>query len=228
MTFSGKRRAPAIKLKIKDIIEGEFETTQDGTKLLHVKTDDLVRRVRIMGEITSRTVIESDESVIFEIDDTSGSLNVKGGGSEWAGQIFLDMKDLKEGTIVDVVGLVKEAGDGKAFINCEMCLPVTNDAVKVLRELEISKYYKRKGLDSKATDSIQSAIKDQEKLVESDEIKTQIIDLLKNDEHIEEGCTFDEIKRALGLTTKELEPELRVLQNDGDIFEPMPGTFKYV
>jgi RPA family protein len=228
MTFSGKRRAPAIKLKIKDIIEGEFETTQDGTKLLHVKTDDLVRRVRIMGEITSRTVIESDESVIFEIDDTSGSLKVKGGGSEWAGQIFLDMKDLKEGTIVDVVGLVNEAGDGKAFINCEMCLPVTDDAIKVLRELEISKYYKRKGLDSKATDSIESAIKDQEKLVESDEIKTQIIDLLKNDEHIEEGCTFDEIKRALGLTTKELEPELRALQNDGDIFEPMPGTFKYV
>lgn len=228
MTFSSKRRAPAIKLKIKDITEGEFETSQDGSKLLHVKTDDLVRRVRIMGEITSKTVLESDESIILEVDDTSGSIKVKGGGSEWAGQIFLVMKDLKEGSIVDIVGLIREAADGKAYIDCELCLPVIDDAVKVLRELEISKYYKRKGLDSKATDGIESAIKDQAKIVESEETKDQIIALLKKDENVEEGCSFDEIKRALGITTKELEPELRVLQHDGVIFEPMPGTFKYV
>ncbi len=228
MTFSSSRRAPAIKLKIKDIIEGEFEVLQDGSKVLHVKTDDLARRVRIMGEITSKTVIESDESVIFEIDDTTGSINVKGGGTQWSSQVFLDMKDLKEGTVVDIVGLLGEAADGKAYINSEMCLPIVDDALKVLRELEISKYYKRKGLEDKATDSIQSAIKDQVKLVESDEIKTQILELLKRDEHIEEGCTFEEIKRALGLTSKELEHELRALQNDGDIFEPMPGTFKFV
>lgn len=228
MTFSNRRRAPAIKLKIKDITEGEFETNQDGSKILHVKTDDLVRRVRIMGEITSKTVIESDESIILEVDDTSGSLKVKGGGSEWAGQVFLEMKDLKEGTVVDIVGLIREAADGKAYIDCELCLPVIDDAVKVLRELEISKYYKRKGMNSEATDGIKSAIKDEVKLSESDEIKTQILELLKKAEHLEEGCSFDEIKRSLGLTTKELEPELRALQNDGDIFEPMPGTFKYV
>lgn len=228
MTFSSRRRAPAIKLKIKDITEGEFETIQDGSKVLHVKTDDLVRRARIMGKITGKTVIESDESIILEVEDTSGSLKVKGGGSEWAGQVFLAMRDLKEGSFVDIVGLIREAADGKAYIDCELCLPVIDDAVKVLRELEISKYYKRKGLDSKATDGIESAIKDQVKLTESDKIKTQILELLRKAEHLEEGCTFDEIKRSLGLTTKELEPELRELQNDGDIFEPMPGTFKYV
>ena len=228
MTFSSRRRAPAIKLKIKDITEGEFETIQDGSKVLHVKTDDLVRRVRIMGKITSKTVLESDESIILEVEDTSGSLKVKGGGSEWAGQVFLAMRDLKEGSFVDIVGLIREAADGKAYIDCELCLQVIDDAVKVLRELEISKYYKRKGLDSKATDGIESAIKDQVKLTESDKIKTQILELLRKAEHLEEGCTFDEIKRSLGLTTKELEPELRDLQNDGDIFEPMPGTFKYV
>ncbi len=228
MTFSSKRRAPAIKLKIKDITEGEFETIQDGSKVLHVKTDDLVRRVRIMGKIISKTDIESDESIILEVEDISGSLKVKGGGSEWAGQVFLAMRDLKEGSFVDIVGLIREAADGKAYIDCELCLPVIDDAVKVLRELEISKYYKRKGLDSKATDGIESAIKDQVKLTESDKIKTQILELLRKAEHLEEGCTFDEIKRSLGLTTKELEPELRDLQNDGDIFEPMPGTFKYV
>ncbi len=228
MTFSSKRRATAIKLKIKDITEGEFETIQDGSKVLHVKTDDLVRRVRIMGEITSKTDIESDESIILEIDDTTSSLKVKGGGSEWAGQVFLAMKDLKEGSTVDIVGLIREAADGKAYIDCELCLPVIDDEVKVLRDLEISKYYKRKGLDSKATDGIESAIKDQAKIVESDETRNQIIALLKQDEHKEEGCSFDEIKRALGLTTKELETELRVLQHDGVVYEPMPGTFKYV
>ncbi|HUT80879.1 MAG TPA: hypothetical protein VMZ29_06730 [Candidatus Bathyarchaeia archaeon] len=228
MSYSSKRRAPAIKLKIGDLIDGEFTTESDGTKVLHVKTDDFVRRTRIMGEITSKNVIESDESVIFDVTDKTGSIKVKGGGSEWSAAIFDEMKDLKEGAIVDVVGLIREASDGKIYLDCELCLPINENSKQVLRELEISKYYKRKGLDSKVTEGINSAIKGQAKLQESDEIKDQILALLKNPENIEEGCSFDDIKRALGLTTKELEPELRALQSDGDIFEPLPGVFKFV
>ena len=138
------------------------------------------------------------------------------------------MQELKEGTSVDVVGLLRETGDGNVYIDCELCFPVTDQAIKVLRELEISKYYNRKGLDSKASEGLEKAIEGQTQLIESDQIKDQILALLKKDENLEEGCTFDDIKRTLGLTTKELEPELRALQSDGDIFEPLPGTFKYV
>ncbi|NHJ84244.1 MAG: hypothetical protein FK734_02205 [Asgard group archaeon] len=228
MTFNSRRRAPAIKLNIGDLTSGELVTEQDGSKVLHVKTDDIIRRARILGTITNKVDIETDESVIIDVEDGTGSIKVRGGGSEWAGQIYLEMKDLKEGMTVDVVGLIRESSDGSIYINCEMCLIVTDTAVKVLRELEISKYYERKGLKMEATKTIEHAIKDQVKLVASDEIKDQIVELLKQDDNIEEGLTFDEIKRALGLTTKELEPELRELQNDGDIFEPIPGTFKYV
>jgi len=226
MAYSNKRRSTAIKLKIGDLISGEFSTKEDGTKVLHVKTEDFIRRTRIMGEITGKSVIESDESVILDIADTTGTIKVKGGGSEWSGQIYLDIKDLKEGTLVDVVGLVRETADGNVYLDCEMCRPVTDKSLPVLRELEISKYYKRKGVDSSA--SLETAIKGQAKLAESDEIKDNILDLLKTSENLKEGCSFDDIKRALGLTTKELEPELRALQSDGDIFEPIPGTFKFV
>ena len=88
-------------------------------------------------------------------------------------------------------------------------------------------FYSRKGLQSEATQGIETAIKEQVKLSESDEIKDQILEMLKNPDNTD-GCTFDEIKRALGLSTRDLEPELRALQSDGDIFEPVPGTFKYV
>ncbi len=228
MSYSSKRRAPAIKLKIGDLIEGEFTTESDGTKVLHVKTDDFVRRARIMGEVTSKNVIESDESVIFDVADKSGTIKIKGGGSEWSASIFEEMKDVKEGAIVDIVGLIRESSDGKVYLDCELCLPIIENSKRVLRDLEISKYYKRKGLDSKVAEGIESAKKGQAKLQESDEIKDQIIALLKDPENIEEGCSFDDIKRALGLTTKELEPELRALQNDGEIFEPIPGVFKFV
>ncbi len=228
MSYTSRRRAAAIKIKIGDLLAGEFVTNQDGSKTLHVKTDDHLRRARILGEITSKKVIDSDEIVIFDVGDTTGTIKVKGGGSQWSGQVFLDMKDLKEGMLVDIVGLIRESADSEVYLDCELCIPVTDQAVKVLRELEISKYYNRKGLGSEATAGIESAIKDQVKLVESDEIKDQILDLLRKPENLEEGCSFDDIKRALGLTTKELEPELRALQNDGDIFEPIPGTFKYV
>ncbi|MGC9778166.1 MAG: hypothetical protein HZR80_02875 [Candidatus Heimdallarchaeota archaeon] len=228
MSYTSRRRASAIKIKIGDLLAGEFVTNQDGSKTLHVKTDDHLRRARILGEITSKNVIDSDEIVIFDVGDTTGTIKVKGGASQWSGQVFLDMKDLKEGMLVDIVGLIRESADSEVYLDCELCIPVTDQAVKVLRELEISKYYNRKGLGSEATAGIESAIKDQVKLVESDEIKDQILDLLRKPENLEEGCSFDDIKRALGLTTKELEPELRALQNDGDIFEPIPGTFKYV
>ena len=223
-----RRRAVAVKMKIKDLLEGEFITEQDGSKVLHVKTDEIIRRARIMGEITTKVDIESDESILIDVADETGTIRVKGGGSEWAGQIYLDMKGLVEGGTVDIVGLIRESSDGKAYINCELCIPVRDTAMKLLRDLEISKYYRRKGMDAEASESIETAMKKQAKLSESDEIKNQILDLLKKDENLEEGCTFDTIKKELGLSTQDLEPELRELQNDGDIFEPFPGTFKYV
>lgn len=226
--MSGRRRAVALKMKIKDIIEGEFTTEQDGSKALHVKTDDIVRRARIMGEITSKVDIESDESILLDVADETGTVRVKGGGTEWSGQVYLDMKGLVEGSTVDVVGLIRESSDGKVYINCELCVPVHDKAMKVLRDLEISKYYRKKGLVVEATESIETAMKKQAKLSESDEIKDQILEVLKKKENLEDGCTFNTIKKELGLATKELEPELRALQSEGDIFEPIPGTFKYV
>ncbi len=226
--MSGRRRAVALKMKIKDIVEGEFTTEQDGSKALHVKTDDIVRRARIMGKITSKVDIESDESILIDVADETGTVKVKGGGTEWAGQVYLDMKGLVEGSTVDVVGLVRESSDGKAYISCELCVLVQDEALKVLRDLEISKYYRKKGMTAEATESIETAMKKQVKLSESDEIKDHILALLKKKENLEDGCTFDNIKSELGLSTKELEPELRSLQSEGDIFEPLPGTFKYV
>jgi len=225
---TSRRRAVAIKMKIKDLTDGEFISEQDGSKALHVKTDEIILRARIMGEITSKVDIESDESILIDVADETGTIRVKGGGSEWAGQIYLDMKGLAEGMTVDIVGLIRESSDGKAYINCELCIPVQDSAMKVLRDLEISKYYRKKGMEVEATESIEAAMKVQAKLSESDEVKNHILDLLKKPDNLKDGCTFDKIKEELGLSTKDLEPELRALQNDGDIFEPFPGTFKYV
>ncbi len=223
-----RRRATAIKLRVSDIINGEFTTQQDGSKVLHIKTDDLVRRARILGEVTDKVDIESDETIILDVNDKTGTIKVKGGGSEWTQNIYADMKDLKEGMEVDIAGLVKESSDGAPYIQCELCIPIVDPAIKVLRELEISKYLAKKGLKSEATEELETAIKGEAKLSESDEIKDQILAMLKDPEKKDSGCTFDEIKRTLGLSTRDLEPELRALQSDGDIFEPIPGTFKYV
>ncbi len=223
-----RRRATAIKLRIVDLINGEFSTQQDGSEPLHVKTDDLIRRARVLGEITDKVDIESDETIILDVNDKTGVIKVKGGGSEWTQNIYADMKELKIGMEVDVAGLVKESSDGSPYIQCELCIPIVDPAIRVLRELEISKYYSRKGMKAEATEGIESAIKGQAKLSESDEIKNQIIEMLKDPEKLDEGCTFDEIKHSLGLSTRDLEPELRALQSDGDIFEPVPGKFKWV
>ncbi|NHJ38497.1 MAG: hypothetical protein FK731_00585 [Asgard group archaeon] len=227
MSFS-RRRATAVKLKISDLISGEFITNQDGSKALHVKTDDLITRARVMGEITGKVINEAEEMVIYDVSDKTGTIKVRGGGDERSGQIYLEMLNFKEGIVVDIIGLVRDLGDGNVYIDCELCIPITDPSYQVLRELEISKYYQRKGLSSDATASIETAIKGQVKLAESDEIKAQILDLLKKPENIEEGCTFDQIKRELGLTTRELEPGLIALKSDGDIFEPASGRFQIV
>jgi RPA family protein len=223
-----RRRAPAIKLKIGDLVNGKVITEQDGSRMVEIKTADKVKRARIIGEITDKAVIESDESVLMDLEDETGTIKVKGGGNNWSGQIYLEMKGLKEGLTVDLIGLVRETPEGQLYLEAELCFPVTDQAVKVLRELEISQYYAQKGLVSDATSNIESAIKEQAVLNESDEIKDNILELLRKEENLESGCSFDQIKKALNLNTKQLEPELRALQSDGEIFEPIPGTFKYV
>ena len=153
---------------------------------------------------------------------------MKGGGSNWSSDLYLELKELKEGILVDIVGLVREGVEGQIYLDVELCLPIKDQSITLLRDLEITKYYTRKGLTNQASEGLATAKKEQETLSRSDEIKDQILALLKQEEYLEEGCSFDEIKRLLNLTTKELEPELRSLQSDGEIFEPIPGTFKYV
>ncbi|MEA2069908.1 MAG: hypothetical protein U9O98_01310 [Asgard group archaeon] len=226
--MSYSRRAPARKVLINDLLKGEFETQQDGSKVLHIKTGDEVRRARIMGTIEDKIIDETEESVITNIVDETGTIRVKAGGTAWGGEAYLEMKGMKEGATVDVIGLLREGPDGAMYIQAELCIPVVDKAYKVLRDLEISKYYAEAGLQNKATEHIETAIKGQANLEEKNEIKDQILEILKNPENRNEGCSFEELKKQLGLSTSEIEPALRELQNDGDIFEPMPGTFKFV
>jgi RPA family protein len=226
--MSARRRAPAIKLRINDLLEGEFISRKDGSKALHVKTDDEIIRARIMGGLKNKVVIENDETVIIDVQDSTGTMKVRGGGFEWSRQVYLDLMDLQEGITIDVIGLVRESKDGIPYIECELCIPIRTPNMKVLRDLEISNYYQRKGLEEKATQASKNASQVEKAISKDDLIKDQIIDLLKKAEHLEEGLSFKELKNQLNLQTDELESNLRKLQSDGDIFEPMPGTFKYV
>ncbi|MBD3192082.1 MAG: hypothetical protein GF308_15655 [Candidatus Heimdallarchaeota archaeon] len=227
--MSNKRRAPAIKLKIHDIKDGKFVTDSDNSRVLQARTGDQIIRTRLMGEVSNKIIIETDESVILDLTDDTGTIKVKGGGSQWTNQIFMEMKGLKEGVTIDVIGLVRTTKNGEdPYIECELCIPISDPARKVLRELEISKYYLQKGLETEAIEELETAIKGQKDLSKTDDHKDKIVGLLKDPDYLDQGCSFEEIKKILELSTSELEKALRDLQADGEIFEPRPGTFKYV
>lgn len=226
--MSNRRRAPAIKLKIHDLKEGKFITTSENSRVFQARTGDQVIRARLMGEVSNKIIIETDESVILDLIDDTGTIKVKGGGNQWTNQIFMELKGLKEGTTIDVIGLVRETETEDLYIECELCIPISDPARKVLRELEISKYYLRKGLETEAIEELETAIKGQKDLSQTDVHKDKIIALLKDSDYRKQGCSFEEIKKLLELSTNELEKALRDLQADGEVFEPRPGTFKYV
>ncbi len=143
------KREPAVKLRIKDIVDGKFfpgEKENMKPSYLITKFGRRVSRVNIFATITDKYTNENESYISFTIDDGTSSIRAKA---------FRDVaeivKNLEIGDMVIVIGKIKEWG-GDLYINIEVARKVEDPNYEIYRKLELIKEilpYKRMVLELK-------------------------------------------------------------------------------
>lgn len=239
-----KMRPAAYKLKIEDLVRGQYVHSLEGAEPSHVLTPwgQRVTRARVMGTVVDKFVREDQSYATLRLDDGSETISIRA----WReGVPELDLFDI--GSVIDVMGKVREF-DGEVYLVPELILRVEDPNWELVRELEITDT-RREALEAGVrpretpaatlepnrlraglTQPSQTAgaiLEEEESPLPDvpDDVKKRItLALEKLDRG--NGATPADISVELNLPNAQVEDALRVLLIGGDIFEPVAGRFK--
>lgn len=239
-----KMRPAAYKLKIEDLVRGQYVHSLEGAEPSHVLTPwgQRVTRARVMGTVVDKFVREDQSYATLRLDDGSETISIRA----WReGVPELDLFDV--GSVIDVMGKVREF-DGEVYLVPELILRVEDPNWELVRELEITDT-RREALEAGVlpretpattmeptrlraglTQPSQTAgtiLEEEESPLPDvpDDVKKRIaLALEKLDRG--DGATPADISVELNLPNAQVEDALRVLLIGGDIFEPVAGRFK--
>lgn len=239
------KRMPAIKTRIKDLVEGKFfPGSKEQLKPSYVitKYGRKISRANIVGTVIDKFVNESESYMFFLVDDGTASIRVK---------LFRDLvnmfKDIEIGDLVIAIGKLKQYL-GETYINGEIVKKITDPNYEIYRKLELIKMIRKdkriveeiKRLrDELSEEEFRQTVKqrynlDEESLsaiVESEkeekDIKPMILNLI---DQLDEGEGVDAMKlfEMLKLPEASIESAITELLNEGYLYEPEPGKFKRV
>jgi RPA family protein len=195
----------AVKLLIKDIVEGTYKPNENGYGGTIVTSSGVkISKVRILGTVVDKFVSDKGSFASATIDDSSETINIK---------VFKDriseIEDLKLGDILDVLGDINEYQE-EVYV-----LP------RALKKVDINwEMLRRIELNSKPSASTSS--------VQSEKVEEL---LLKKLEELDKGSGVE--LESLIKVLKDLDENLvmsavRNLMSKGDVFEPKKGILKLV
>ncbi len=239
-------RSTAYKLKIEDLVRGEYTRSPEGTEPSYLLTPwgQHVAHARVMGTVIDKFVRDDQGYATLRIDDGSETISLRA----WReGVPELDRFDV--GDLVDVLGRVREF-EGEIYLTPELILKVENPNWELVRELEIIDS-RREALSSgvrpkrisvekagpsqldidlprpaKTTEPAAEEAEEEPPLPEvPDEIKKRVILAI---EKLDKGggATPVEVAIELNLPQPQVEDALRIIFVEGDVFEPTAGRFK--
>lgn len=234
----------AYKLKIEDIVHGQYIRSIEGAEPSHLLTPWGLRvtRARVMGTVVDKFVREDQGYAALRIDDGSGTISLRA----WREGVP-ELDRLTVGSLVDVIGRVREF-EGEVYLVPDLILPVKDPNWELVRELEIVGSRREalargvrptttpaKGLEPaqlkielpKPTPTPEFPLEEEEPPLPEipDEIKKRIILALEKLDR-GNGATPAEISAELNLPLAQVEDALRVTLLEGDIYEPLAGRFK--
>ncbi len=239
-----KMRPAAYKLKIEDLVRGQYVHSLEGAEPSHVLTPwgQRVTRARVMGTVVDKFVREDQSYATLRLDDGSETISIRA----WReGVPELDLFDV--GSVIDVMGKVREF-DGEVYLVPELILRVEDPNWELVRELEITDT-RREALEAgvrpretpattmepnrlraglpQPSQTAGTILEEEESPLPDvpDDVKKRIaLALEKLDRG--NGATPADISVELNLPNAQVEDALRVLLIGGDIFEPVAGRFK--
>lgn len=237
-------RPAAYKLKIEDLVRGQYIRSIEGAEPSHLLTPwgQRVTRARVMGTVVDKFVREDQSYAVLRLDDGSETISVRA----WREGVP-ELNRLNVGSTVDVIGRVREF-EGEVYLVPELILPVDDPNWELVRELEIvesrrealARGVRPKGIPAMGLEPAQLkielpkptpitglALEEEEPPLPEvpDEIKKRIILALEKLDR-GNGATPAEVSVELNLPQAQVEDAIRVILLEGDIFEPFAGRFK--
>ncbi len=238
-------RPAAYKMKIEDVVRGQYVRSPDGTEPSHLLTpwSDRVTRVRVMGAIVDKFVRDDQNYATLRIDDGSETVTLRA----WQEGVK-ELDKFKVGENIDAIGRVREFG-GEIYLTPELIIPVEDPNWELVRELEI--LTARRGAlaagvrpklqklePSQLNVSLPSATSKAEPVVGTeaaeeepplpdvpDEAKKRVLLAI---EKLDKGSGVDlaEISSELNMNLTQANDALKVMFVNGEIFEHASGKFK--
>lgn len=214
-------RSTAIKVRIKDIQEGEYVRANPNYVL--TPCGERITRARVMATVVARFVSEDERYASITLDDGSDTISVRAFRDE-----VEFIKKIKEGDLVDVIGKIKEY-EGEKYLTAE-CIRVIDDPNwELVRKLELLLKEREKEKPGKEEET---GIEVEEIKLESEdeEEKDKKLVILNLIEELDEGegVKYITLLKESGFDEEELESVLTELMQEGEIYEPKIGRFKRV
>lgn len=243
-------RSTANKVKIEDLVNGEYTHSPEGEpNYLITPWDQELLRVNIIATVVDTFVRDDGGYATLHLDDGTGTIRAKA----WSEDVS-EMEEFEVGNIVNVIGKVREY-DGEIHLVPEIIQEIEDPNWELVRELEIlenrkkllkegkkPKLEKESGMEteefeiSPASDQESEKVGQIEKLGESsdsEEEKPQISEDLKNDVLLaldklegENGAEVSDLAAEVDESKSKTEEVLGALLNEDKVYEPIAGRFK--
>lgn len=200
-------RPVAYKLNIKDIVSNTVnkkEGEADSIQFQNLK----ISRTNVMGTVVQAFVSQNENYMAFTIDDGTETIRCKIWRNDDNSRTMDFVKNLTVGTIVDIVGRIREYNEEK-YINPETIVKIDDFNAEIARKLEITKF--KKNIDKIKQEESKPVVVDN---------KTKILNLIKT------GIkTLDSISEKINLNTEECKKEIINLMDSGLVYEPKKGEY---
>jgi len=239
------KRQTAKKVRLWDLMNGDF-VKKEGFEPSYIKTrtGENISRAHVIGTVVS--VFKSDDGnfVSVTIDDGSDTMRLKAFNETEV------IEKLEEGSIVDVVGKVREY-NGENYLIPEVARKVEDPNFELMRRLEFLQKERGEGgskepeteqksipqpkenkppADEKGEESQKESSK--ESVKEGDEppqekamLKKRVLEFIETQK---EGVVYSEICGKVQAEEAELESVIDELLNEGICYEPSPGKIKKI
>jgi RPA family protein len=242
--FHENMKPAAYKLKIEDLMKGQYIRSIGGPEPSHLLTPwgQRVIRARVMGTVVDKFVREDQSYAVLRLDDGTETISIRA----WREGVP-ELNRFNVGSTVDIIGRVREF-EGEIYLAPELILPVNDPNWELVRELEIvearrealARGVRPRGIPAAGLEPTQlkmelappirttePALGEEEPPLPEvpDEIKKRVILALEKLDR-GDGATPAEVSVELNLPQTQVEDALRVLLVEGDVFEPLAGRFK--
>ncbi|GBE54786.1 MAG TPA: hypothetical protein ENH28_03155 [Euryarchaeota archaeon] len=208
-------RKTATKVRIKDLVKGEFIKTEDDMEPNYVVTplNEMISRTRVMGVVVSKFTSEDDKYVNVTLDDSSEIISVRA---------FRDtdvLKGIEVGENIDVVGKVKKY-QGEIYIFPEVVHIIEDLNWELVRRLEL--VIKDKTLGKKPSSK---AVEDKVEFEGEAPPRDRVLEVIKTGDE-GEGVKYITVVKETGIKEEDLDKIINDLLVEGEIYEPKIGRFK--